>query len=67
MLSTGLVRYAGEAKRGDVTYYKSVLSAKLAAGLDIGNEIAALKSQSPFDRVERNTHDRDECTQFAAG
>ena len=28
-----------------VTYYKSVLAAKLAAGLDVGNEIYALQDQ----------------------
>jgi phage tail tube protein FII len=28
-----------------VTYYKSVLAAKLAAGLDVGNEIFALQDQ----------------------
>jgi hypothetical protein len=33
-----------QANTATVTYYKSVLSAKLASGLDIGNEIAALKS-----------------------
>ena len=33
-----------QANTATVTYYKSVLSAKLASGLDIGNEIGALKS-----------------------
>jgi hypothetical protein len=28
-----------------VTYYRSVLAAKIAAGLDVGNEIIALQDQ----------------------